>query len=83
MNAIDFEDFEPAIKGELVKKKLMDGWMIIHAYTVKVPIRHEPIPVFSEELFVAMGKPKAAQRFLAVDAPSQDWGPRRKHAWYT
>lgn len=72
MNAIEFEDFEPGVKGELVKKRLADGWMIIHAYTVKMLINRTPTEIYSEQLVVAMGKPKPVQKYLAVEAPLQD-----------
>jgi len=54
MNAVDFENFDPAVKGESVKKRLADGWMIVHTYTGKVPITHQGPTVWTEELLVAM-----------------------------
>ncbi len=46
--------------------------MIVHTYTVKVPLTHQGPTVWTEELIVAMGKPKDAQRFLGGDAQLPD-----------
>jgi hypothetical protein len=66
MNYIEFEQVDPAVKGGSVNKRLVDGWMLLHCYNVKVLIGKVSIDVYSEEVFFAMGKPKQVQRFLDV-----------------